>query len=334
MCHIDCKCHLQDPGTELHTEYEGLEESECNTVCIVEQENHLAESSLLAGSFPSSFIATPLVLLSMLDSTNGYTADLSRHYCELSSYVCSFSAINLDPSLIEYEIGSAVYKSEYTMGKTIIGRNLPINISDYISYNDTSRFLHLVSSNLREEYGKVEIKYPRRYIKQDGNDFCLRNLPNVCDAGYGMSKNIFDICCSNIGRYVVVPQDPTTAAPSTTTLTSSTEISIPSTTAAASTTAILSTSVPYTNSDSSTLILADVNKNFTTLESVTFSPTKTASVTNNISVFIAVLVAFLLLAVIILSFGIYRNCISKKDRRPQTNGSQVDNISEESEDLV
>ncbi|WP_092486963.1 hypothetical protein [Candidatus Ichthyocystis hellenicum] len=149
--------------------------------------------------------------------------------------------------------------------------------------------------------------------------FCDDSSTNICGVDNKVNTTISSECCPNIHSYIEdlfpTPTSSTTTEPK---VISSTTVS---TTVASG--IMNSTTVP------TTMVSEIVNS---TATSTSFIPTEIIPIGKDLTVTIAVLVAFLSLAIAALSFVGYKCCLNK--RIQQRDMSQGYDINEEEEDLV
>ncbi|WP_139057390.1 hypothetical protein [Candidatus Ichthyocystis hellenicum] len=362
MSYINSKYlnHSQDCILESKYDDEVVAEAECTVIIPKEKvKSHRTTSSLLSRSISNGFVTAPLIILTMLGNANGSKINsVAYHHCELSSAICGLISVNESESRINDSIRLSNLVSTHKRPSSFISQSLPLIIS---SENKYSRQLSTMARLVQFCYLNLLKRSGISKIETTDYSFCRENvISNFCDGEYNRNTTISDRCCPNIGSYIKdlirattpsttmdsTEMDPTTLASAEVTadkseiikLTTLTSEVINSTvtelTTFNSTEVMLTT--PYTTLNpeivNSTTITSEVI-NSTITKSTIFGTTETRTINEGLTMFVVVLVAFLYIAVAILSFMGYRRCSQKKVQQHQ-HVSHHDDTNEEVEDLV
>ncbi|WP_139057281.1 hypothetical protein, partial [Candidatus Ichthyocystis hellenicum] len=324
--HLDCS---QGGNLELQLDNEVVEEGECAAVMVAEQgaqRNCRSTRSSLSRSLTSSFISTPLVILSMLECANGSVMDGifgvrvgedvgSSYVCLALSQMCrlmniarnsnsngSISRIVLKPGRV------CVLRKNEGEDLCYSGALLDVNKEENKGENNDVS-LHNIALTL-EVARRDAVTYSEEFGLNKSSEnyiFCSHGVASFCDGEHRENATLLDECCPGIHSYISGVVHSTTSSTVASEVTNSTTLA-----------------PEVTNFTT----LASEVTNSTSVESTIFTPTEIIPINKDLTIFVVVLVAFLSLAVALLSFVGYKRCSQKKVQQVQ-HVSQSDDSSDE-----
>lgn len=311
MLHINNKYlnFSQNGNLESQLNDEIVEEGECTTVIVNEQEKYNLPTSSSCRPLVNSFMAAPLGILSVLGGSDGYqTSSMSSYHCALSSALCGVMSFNESKTGIDNILGYANRKSQHDTGVSVVGMGAPLVVNTEGDDYGANTQLHSMALAVHRYYSALIENSVRLPVDVNGATykFCYESIiSSFCDESYNRNSTVSDVCCPDIKSYIEDLFPPTI----TSTVEATTESAITeAATTVATTTAAITTA---------TATIAAATTAAANITAATITPTEITPDDNDRTTFIAVLVSFLLLAAAILAFSLYKHCAPKKKQESQ-----------------
>ncbi|WP_092343820.1 hypothetical protein [Candidatus Ichthyocystis sparus] len=215
--YLDCS---KDCSLEFHTDnVEVSEEVSCTTIMLKQEVNYQKTNSFLPTKpLISSCIATPLVMLSMLEGANGSKASsrtLSSYLCVLEGALCDLIRLvkfgGMKNDTITNLLESAFMESANRLNNnTAFNFSIPIDLPTEFGNDDATgdrviKQLSIMSEHISSNFNKIMkelLKRPALRTCRFNDGLCGAANSNFCYEDYNVNTMVPDTCCSSISSYI------------------------------------------------------------------------------------------------------------------------------------